>query len=111
MRWTSTLAINSVGGSGLRSDRPNHLAGETMRIPLARLLLAVLTHLLCTGVPAAAEEMPQLPATLNEEVRMLPVGTGSANVELETTLLRTTWRGPFPTGGDQPWPAVRRSAL
>lgn len=96
MRWTSTLAINSVGGSGLRSDRPNHLAGETMRIPLARLLLAVLTHLLCTGVPAAAEEMPQLPATLNEEVRMLPVGTGSANVELETTFFVPPGVGPFP---------------
>jgi dienelactone hydrolase len=67
-----------------------------MRSPLPRLLLAVLTHLFSTGVPAAAEEMPQLPARLNEEVRMLAIGTGSSSVELETTLFVPPGPGPFP---------------
>ncbi|EXI91761.1 MAG: Poly(3-hydroxybutyrate) depolymerase [Candidatus Accumulibacter sp. BA-94] len=67
-----------------------------MRSQLARLLLAVLTHLPCAGMPAAAEEMPQLPATLNEEVRMLSVGTGWSSVELETTFFVPPGVGPFP---------------
>jgi len=96
MRLISNLTINCVGVSHLRSDRLNHLPGKTMRLPLPRLLLAVLTHLLCTGVPTAAAEMPQLPATLNEEVRMVAVGTGSSNVELETTFFVPPGEGPFP---------------
>jgi len=75
-----------------RSDRPN----EMMRNQLASLLVAVLTNLPGTGMPAAAEEMPQLPATLNEEVAMLPIGTGWSSVELETTLFVPPGGGPFP---------------
>ncbi len=63
---------------------------------MACLLFAVLTTLPSIGMAAAAEEMPQLPATLNEEVLMQPVGTGSSSVELETTLFVPPGVGPFP---------------
>ncbi|EXI68376.1 MAG: Alpha/beta hydrolase family protein [Candidatus Accumulibacter adjunctus] len=67
-----------------------------MRRWLAHLFLAALTHLLGIAMATAADGMPQLPATLNEEVRMLTVVTGSSSVELETTFFVPPGVGPFP---------------
>ncbi len=67
-----------------------------MRRWLVHLFLAALTYLLGIAMATAADGMPRLPATLNEEVRMLPVAVGSSSVELETTFFVPPGTGPFP---------------
>ncbi|EXI73583.1 MAG TPA: dienelactone hydrolase [Candidatus Accumulibacter sp.] len=91
-----TLAGAGIGTAGRDSDRPMNFPGEMMRNLLARLLLVAVPYLLYAGTPASGAERPLLPATLNEELRMLPVGTGWSSVELETTLFVPPGAGPFP---------------
>ncbi|HEY4316445.1 MAG TPA: CocE/NonD family hydrolase [Herbaspirillum sp.] len=45
---------------------------------------------------AQSTEVPALDQTLNEQVMMLPVGTGFFSYTLETTIFRPPGEGPFP---------------
>jgi len=60
-------------------------------LPLATLCLATSLY----GMASAAN-LPVIAKDLNEQVQMLPTGSGFGSIELETTLFIPPGQGPFP---------------
>jgi dienelactone hydrolase len=66
-----------------------------MTHPLKKLLASTALSL-TLALSATAADLPLLPRDMNEQVIMLPVGSGLFGHDLETTIFRPPGPGPFP---------------
>jgi dienelactone hydrolase len=77
-----------------RGESSSFLGNNMKPRTFCSLLISI--ALLCFARTSVGEERQRIPKTLNEQVVMIPVGTGWGKVEIETTLFVPPGPGPFP---------------